>query len=161
MLLVSPTPALAVWILVAVAVMWPPPIVIAQSAEDQAGALAHQLMSPYCPGLLLADCRSGGARELRAEILHRLQAGEKSDVIETDLVARFGAAIRTVPEFNGIGLIVWLGPFVFGLAGVGIVAHVVRRAASRDGPPNASESDNVREDPGMNERLQDELDALD
>ncbi|HEY6508005.1 MAG TPA: cytochrome c-type biogenesis protein CcmH [Vicinamibacterales bacterium] len=160
MLLLSPRPAFAVWIVVAVAVMWPQPMVIAQSVEEGAGALAHQLMSPYCPGLLLADCRSTGAQELRAEILRRLQAGEESDVIEADLVARFGAGIRTVPEFKGVGLVLWLGPVVCGLAGAGIVVVVVRTAASRDGPPNADEAANVMGGPGMDERLQAELDAL-
>ena len=149
------------WAIVVVLTIAQPLAVLTQSVEQQASAMAHRLMSPYCPGLLLADCRSDGAQELRTEILHRLQAGEAPDAIERDLVTRFGPAIRTEPEFNGIGLVAWLSPFVFAVAGLGIVFLVVRRAASRDPASVAHARDDSEGDAGMNERLQDELDALD
>jgi cytochrome c-type biogenesis protein CcmH len=136
-----------------------PSAVIGQSVEQQADAMTHRLMSPYCPGLLLADCRSQGAHDLRAEILQRLQKGEAPDVIERDLVGRFGPAIRTVPAFGGFGLIIWLGPLALGLAGLGFAVLVVRKA-SRTSPSIAPERGEASNDVALDERLQDELDAL-
>jgi cytochrome c-type biogenesis protein CcmH len=132
----------------------------AGAPENEARALTQRLMSPYCPGLLLADCRSEGARELRAEILHRLQLGEAADVVERDLVRRFGDAIRTIPAFNGLGLIAWLGPLAFGVASVWLVTHLVRRWGSVDASV-VGDSDDMRSSAGMGERIQQELDALD
>jgi cytochrome c-type biogenesis protein CcmH/NrfF len=149
------------WAALFMSMMAPPTALLAQSIEQQASALAHQLMSPYCPGLLLSDCRSEGARELRTEILQRMQAGEEADSIESDLVTRFGPSIRTEPAFSGIGLVAWLSPFVFAIAGLGLVILVVRRAAPHNrsaGTGTGFESENNAE---MSVRLQDELDALD
>jgi cytochrome c-type biogenesis protein CcmH/NrfF len=136
----------------------------AQSAALDADRLTHRLMSPYCAGLLLADCRSQGAVDLRAEILQRLESGERPDAIERDLIARFGSAIRTEPAFSGLGVVVWLGPLALGLAGIGLIGSLLRRATHRIRTPDGSEHDGVERDAGdvrMHLRLQDELDALD
>ncbi len=153
------TRALVIWILATVAITGAP-IAFAQSAEQQASVLAHQLMSPYCPGLLLADCRSEGARELRAEILRRLQTGESATTVEDDLVMRFGPSIRTVPPFEGVGLVVWIDPLVLGLAAFSVLVVAVRRATRRNDSSRRSDA-RQQEDPGMEGRLQDELDQLD
>jgi cytochrome c-type biogenesis protein CcmH len=150
-----------VWAIVAVSAAAMPSVVVAQSVEQQAGAVTHRLLSPYCPGLLLADCGSQRARDLRAEILQRLQRGETVDAVERDLVARFGPAIRTVPAFGGFGLVVWLGPLALGVAGLGFAVLVVRRAASHESPPVVVECRAAQDDARLDERLQRELDALD
>jgi cytochrome c-type biogenesis protein CcmH/NrfF len=150
-----------VWATLFMSMMAPPTALLAQSIDQQAGALAHRLMSPYCPGLLLSDCRSEGARELRTEILQRMQAGEEADSIESDLVTRFGPSIRTEPAFNGIGLIAWLSPFVFAIGGLVVLTRVVRRAATRNRSSIAPTGLELEDDAGMSDRLQDELDALD
>lgn len=135
------------------------PAVLAQSAGQQTHALTHRLMSPYCPGLLLADCRSPGAADLRREILQRVEGGEDADAIERDLIARFGAAVRTEPEFSGVGLLAWLTPLPMGLAGFGLVVLVVRRATRGGGAESEGEREGLQSDADL--RLQDELDAMD
>lgn len=132
-----------------------------QSPEVEARALSQNLMSPYCPGLLLADCRSEGARLLRVEIEQRLTAGDTAAAVEADLVRRFGPAIRTMPDFSGVGLVAWMGPLVFGLAGLGFAIVAIRsftRPATGDGE-NGTDDDG--EDAGVAHRIRDELDSLD
>lgn len=154
--------AIAVWLLVSVVlVIAPARVVLAQSAEQETSTLTHQLMSPYCPGLLLADCRSEGARDLRAEILRRVKAGESVTAVEEDLIARFGTAIRTVPGFSGVGIVVWIGPLVLGLAGFSVLVVAVRTTPHRDSESESLDDGNLNSDGGLNERLQGELDALD
>jgi len=134
----------------------------AQSVEQRTSTLTHSLMSPFCPGLLLADCRSDGARELRAELAARLDAGETSEAIEDDLVERFGPQIRAVPEFRGMGALAWIGPPLIGIVGIVFVVAAIR-SATRHGAPGDSGGATGRaiEDPAMVERLRDELDELD
>ncbi len=158
-------PAIAVSLLVSVVlVITPAPVVLAQSAEQQTSALTHQLMSPYCPGLLLADCRSEGAQDLRAEILRRLKGGESATAVEDDLIARFGASIRTMPVFSGVGIVAWIGPLVLGLAGLSVLVLAVRTVTRRRGGDSPGELVDRAEPSGatgLHQRLQDELDALD
>lgn len=134
----------------------------AQTSGGEASALTHALMSPFCPGLLLADCRSEGARELRAEIARRLEAGEASSAIEADLVRRFGPEIRTVPEFRGLGILAWMGPAMLGVGGFAVLVVAIRSAMGRR-PTQEERADDAlaNKDPAMLERLQDELDDLD
>ena len=129
-------------------------------ASREAHDLIQSLMSPYCPGLLLSDCRSEGGRRLRAEIANRIDAGETRVAIEADLVARFGPEIRTVPSFDGFGLIAWIAPGVLGFAGLGLALIAIRHYARPfDDEAEAREPDVA--DEAVDERVQDELAALD
>ena len=128
-----------------------------------ARALIHDLMSPYCPGLLLSDCRSEGARTLRAEIGRRLQTGESRADVEADLVARFGPGIRTMPAMDGIGLIAWIAPPVVGLLGLGTAIWTIGRLTpKRRAPGGPVEGGAECVGAGaVDARIADELAALD
>jgi len=63
------------------------------SPEEIARDLAHDLMSPYCPGRTIASCSSQQARDLEDEILQQAQAGKSRQEIEQALVQRFGDEI--------------------------------------------------------------------
>ena len=105
--------------------------VLAADAPEQAAALTRQLMSPFCPGLLLADCQSSAASELRGEIRARLEAGESRSAIVEDLVARYGEEIRGTPEPQGFGLLLWVLPVAVAAATLSIVIWRFRRYAVR------------------------------
>lgn len=134
--------------------------VYADVEESGAHTLIQNLMSPYCPGLLLSDCRSEGARQLRAEIERRMTSGESAEAVEDDLVSRFGPEIRTMPEFEGVGLLAWLGPPFFGLAGLGLVVLAIRAATRRHAASREPVADDGV-DARLVGRLRDELAALD
>lgn len=152
---------LCVWMLVAALGQAQPSDATLHSRE--ATDFFHNLMSPYCPGLLLADCRSEGGRQLRAEISTRLAAGETRDAIETDLVVRYGPSIRTVPGLEGIGLVAWVGPAILGIVGLGLALFAIRRltGSAVAGVAVGSDREAVTTDRALDERLQDELAALD
>lgn len=128
----------------------------------EARELIHGLMSPFCPGLLLSDCRSEGARLLRVEIDRRFSAGESREAIEADLVARFGPEVRTMPATDGVGLIAWVAPPVLGLVGLWFACRAIRRFTGANGgaaPPGLG--DRPAADQEMDVRVRDELAALD
>jgi len=83
------------------------------SAVDRAaGSISHDFMSPYCPGLLLADCRSDAAVALRTDIHARLEAGQSEEQVRQDLEAVYGEKLRAAPAASGFGLVAWVTPFL-------------------------------------------------
>lgn len=132
--------------------------VAAQPADPaaEAQAIFTSVMSPYCPGLLLADCPSPAAFELRAEIRRRLDAGESRATIEGDLYRKFGNSIRAVPEPEGWGRVLWLAPaLAFAVSLVALMWLVARSRA-----PHQPQPDDATLPPESDERLEEELDRL-
>jgi cytochrome c-type biogenesis protein CcmH/NrfF len=127
-----------------------------QEVEAQAQQIFTSVMSPYCPGLLLADCPSPAAFELRLEIRKRLVAGESPDDIEQDLYDRYGDVLRAVPPPKRWGLLLWVAP---ALALAVSLAALTRFVTRRNGGAAATSGD-LATDPAMAERLQRELDDV-
>jgi cytochrome c-type biogenesis protein CcmH/NrfF len=113
--------------------------VLAQDVT-RANRLLGTLMSPFCPGLTLANCPSPDAETLRVSIRARLDAGEAPDSIVESLVAAFGEGIRGAPPARGMGLALWVLPVAAvvasGLALVWWLRHrSVRVAIAPDNQP--------------------------
>ena len=59
-----------------------PPVASADAAvEAESRAIFTEVMSPFCPGLTLADCPSPDAFTMRGDIERRLKTGESRDAI--------------------------------------------------------------------------------
>ena len=132
---------------------------VAGGQIDDADADAHrifsELMSPYCPGLMLADCPSPDAFELRAEIRARLAAGETPTQVKEDLYARFGDSIRATPEPRDWGLLLWAAPFVVLAASFAALAWYLAHRRAVTVPDLLPANDRALE-----HRLDDELERL-
>jgi cytochrome c-type biogenesis protein CcmH len=99
----------------------------------QATQLFGSLMSPFCPGLTLATCRSAQAETLRVWIRTRLEAGEPPDAIVQSLVATYGEGIRGAPRARGLGLALWLLPVAsLGVGGVALLWWLRAHAAETE-----------------------------
>lgn len=95
--------------------------------EREAQAIFHRIMSPYCPGLLLASCPSSLAEDLRNDIRAELEAGKAAVAIEDDLHRRFGDATRAAPAFKGMGMVAWVVPLLlFIVSSVALLAWLRR-----------------------------------
>lgn len=101
----------------------------AQTPKQQATDLAHELMSPFCPGKLLAECTSSYAGELREAVADRIAAGETKDAVKADLIRQYGREILGAPEPEGIGLLAWALPALIGLLSAAGIGWKVVRAA--------------------------------
>lgn len=128
----------------------------APDASAAAHALARRLMSPYCPGLTLADCQSSGAVVLREEIRTRLESGESIDQITEALVGRFGSRISGQPAASGVGLFAWTVPPLVAAATLLLIGLYVRRSTPQR-LPDISEV----EDSTTAARVTAELEGLD
>lgn len=142
------------------AVLSGPPAAWAQaSATQQASDLAHQLMSPFCPGKLLSDCTSPNAGVLRKEMAERIAGGESPEAVKAALVRQYGAEILGAPEPEGVGLLVWVLPALLAAASAAAIGWKVVTAAreTRARPVAAAAS----VDTATFARLDDELRELD
>ena len=123
--------------------------------DTNAQRIFSRVMSPYCPGLLLADCPSPDAFALRAEIRTRLAAGEAPADVENALYARFGESIRAAPQPRSWGLLLWAVPFVVFATSIGGLAWYLAHRRPILEPPLQRATD-----PSLEHRLDDELENL-
>lgn len=97
--------------------------------ETEAARIFNSTMSPFCPGLLLANCPSSQAADLKAEIRAKLAAGVAPDSIRAELYARFGDQVRATPPASGFGLVAWIVPALVIVVAAVIVVRRLRRSA--------------------------------
>lgn len=100
-------------LIVAVVAFLASPPSFAETPVTVADEVQRQVMSPFCPGRLLADCPSASASELKLEILGEAERGKKADQIVAELAAKYGDEIRATPAFSGFALLAWLIPLLF------------------------------------------------
>jgi cytochrome c-type biogenesis protein CcmH/NrfF len=126
------------------------------AVEREASKIFNSTMSPFCPGLLIANCPSPGAAELKDQVREALATGITPDSIRAELLAVYGEEIRATPAASGIGLVAWVVPGLGLLvAGVGI-AWWLRRADRKVAHAPAAQP----LDPEAEERLEHELTRL-
>jgi len=87
--------------------------------ETEAARIFNTTMSPFCPGLLIANCPSPGAAQLKEEVREQLAAGIPSDSVRALLFAVYGEQLMATPPARGFGLLAWLVPGL-GLLGGGV-----------------------------------------
>ena len=69
-----------------------------EELDREAYRVAHDLMSPFCPGRTLADCPSPYAREVRREIRESLATGTPASEVKERLTEALGDEIRGRPQ---------------------------------------------------------------
>jgi len=105
----------------------------ASDAPEWAHQLPNELMSPFCPGVTLAECTSSSAASLNMWIVVQAAAGRSEDDIREELYERYGDQIRPTPKAEGIGIAAYVLPVVAFLAGGGLVAVFLKRSTRAAG----------------------------
>src|SRR5438105_6433972 len=77
----------------------------AATLDDQVYAIARQLMCPVCAGETVAESDSALAREMRAVIRQKLEAGETRDQILRYFIAQFGEGVLGEPRPGGVAVV--------------------------------------------------------
>ncbi len=97
------------------------------AASDEARSIEGQVWSPYCPGRLLVDCSTTQARQLRDEIDQRIDRGDSPEEVLDWVRQEYGDQAVARPDASARGLVIWLVPAAFFIAGGLIVARFVSR----------------------------------
>ena len=102
--------------------------------DPQQSSLYHSLLKEYrclkCQNQNLADSHASLADDLRREIRLQILDGKGKQEIDEYLVARYGEFVLYRPRFNARTLVLWLGPFVLLIIGLGSVYLMAKRRAS-------------------------------
>ena len=98
--------------------------------EREAARVTGSVMSPFCPGRLIADCPSPAAIEMREQIRQRIAAGETAEGIQAELLETYGEYVRAAPTGSGFDLAAWVVPPVaLALAAFAVMLWMRRRTA--------------------------------
>ena len=121
--------------------------------DERVQQVAAGLRCPVCRNLSVADSPAPLARQMRAEIADRLEAGATEDEVRDYFVDRYGEWVLLEPAPEGLNLLPWAFPVVAVLAGAAVWLAVVRRPSSRGGETTVTE--------GERSRIERDLAALD
>ncbi len=121
--------------------------------EKDANEIYNSLLSPFCPGRLIANCPSSQAADLRNQIREQLEAGATKDEAVNELYATWGEEVlggRRGPLSYGvpIGVIVLAG---------GLLVVWLRGTSKR---PMEHTAPAEQLDPEAEQRLQQEMAGL-
>jgi len=132
-----------------------------QAIEERAREIDGKLTAPCCWSQPVAQHYSQAADEIRRGVREMLAAGKSEREILDHYVSIHGERILASPRARGFNLLAWLMPAVFFLAGVVLLALILRNWVRRNvvrAPPGATET---RVDDRYSVRIDRELKDLD
>jgi cytochrome c-type biogenesis protein CcmH len=95
--------------------------------EAQAMRLMHSLRCIQCQGQSIADSDAAMAGTMRAEVRQQIAAGEKPQAIRSWMIDRYGEWVSFEPEMKGVGLLLWVSPFLIFIASIWLARGLFRR----------------------------------
>ena len=106
-----------------------------QTNLDRVRGLSATIACPQCNGQSVAESDVAIAREIRADIARRVDAGETDAQIRQVYIDRYGEWVSLNPSGSGVVGLVWVIPVVGAAAGLAIlgVAYWRARATRADG----------------------------
>ncbi|MDH3752316.1 MAG: cytochrome c-type biogenesis protein CcmH [Acidimicrobiia bacterium] len=109
---------------------------------DRVFDLARSIRCPQCSGQSVAESDVAIAREIRADIAVRVDAGESDEAIQQVYVDRYGSSILLTPSGSGLEGLVWIIPIV-GVAAAIVVLGFAFSRWRRAAPAMATDADVV------------------
>jgi len=87
--------------------------------------IAKELRCLQCQNESIADSNADLARDLRRQVREMLVEGKSDDAIFTFMTDRYGAFVLYKPPFEQRTWLLWLGPTLLLLIGVGVAVRVI------------------------------------
>lgn len=94
--------------------------------EQRARDISANIRCVVCQNEPIDSSNAGVARDLRILIRERLAAGDSNQEVEAYLVARYGDYVLFKPPLKPSTYLLWYGPFVILLFGIGGVVLAMR-----------------------------------
>lgn len=130
-----------------------------EELDKKAYDLYQKVFSPFCPGRSLNDCPSSKAQELKAEMRGQLESGVPPEVILEGVFETFGQKYRAIPQYSGVGKLVWWVPL--GFLGFGIVIVLLTALHRRKEGPQLVNSESTALAPETKDAIEKELATFD
>ena len=103
--------------------------------------LTRELRCPKCQNQDIADSNAGLAKDLRDKTYQMVRQGKDKDEIVDYMVARYGNFILYNPPLMASTLILWLGPLLVIVIGLGGVVMRSRRPVAAAKPVDSALSE--------------------
>ncbi|MDO6564013.1 cytochrome c-type biogenesis protein CcmH [Amphritea sp. 1_MG-2023] len=112
------------------------------ATRERFQSLAAELRCPKCQNQNIADSNSPIAEDLRQELHRMLEAGANDEQVIDFMVSRYGEFVLYRPRMNEQTYLLWFGPAVLLLIGIGVVFLVSgKRKKVQQDKPNSNLSD--------------------
>ena len=131
----------------------------ASESHPTLAELEGEVMCPVC-NTTLDQSNSLAARRIEQYISRRIAAGDTKSQIKARLVAQFGPAILAAPPRHGFDLIAWWLP-IAGISGAAVLIAFAAWRWSRSGTTALDQAEEIRIDPELEQRLDEELARFD
>jgi cytochrome c-type biogenesis protein CcmH len=112
--------------------------------EARVNALANELRCLVCQNQTIADSNAPLAVDLRNQIRERLQQGASEGDIIGFMVERYGDFVLYRPPFKGTTLLLWAGPLLLMIAGLGALFYRLSRRRREVATPELSGAERAR-----------------
>jgi len=132
-----------------------------QALEREAKQLEAKLMAPCCWAQQVSLHQSQAADEIKQNIRRLLADGKTSQQILDLYVAEYGDRILAEPPARGFSRLIYVAPWVFLAASLGLVVVVIRRLRAVSSAPARTESAVPPPSDAESERIDEELRNLD
>lgn len=106
-------------------------ILTSPEQRDRYHRLAEELRCLVCQNQTLADSNAELAADLRHQVETMIQAGRSNDEIKAYLVQRYGDFVLYRPPMKTTTWMLWVGPFLLLLGGLGILLFKLRLRTKR------------------------------
>ena len=108
--------------------------------ERRYKSLINELRCLVCQNQNIAASNADLAKDLRQQVYQRIQRGETNQQIIEFMVARYGDFVLYKPPVKSKTLLLWFGPFVLLVVGIGAMVFFIRSRSKRVEPPVDTES---------------------
>lgn len=95
--------------------------------EARAREISKDLRCLVCQNQSIDDSNADLARDLRVVVRERLVAGDTDEEIRYYVVERYGDYVLLTPPFNAATFMLWVGPVIILIAGIGVAVWSFRR----------------------------------
>lgn len=119
------------------------PAVADPALEARVLHLSEKLRCLVCQNQSIAESQAELALDLRAQVREQLGAGKSEDEVVDFMVARYGDFVLYEPPFRASTLLLWLGPIVLAVAGIGVLMVRLSRR-NRRAVPALDEAERAR-----------------
>ena len=101
--------------------------------EQRYKKLIDELRCLVCQNQNLADSNAELAVDLRRKTYEMVSRDKSEKEIAEFMVQRYGDFVLYRPPFNSNTLLLWVGPFIILLIGVGLLTRTIRRRRTEQG----------------------------
>lgn len=124
---------------------------LGEALERRTHEVGLLLRCPVCQGSSVSDSPSSTAINMKNEVRDLMAAGYDEQQVLDYFEAAYGQFVLMKPKAEGFNLLVWIGPGVLMLAGLGVVVMTVRKKdpGQAQGEAAVPGPDELPEDPEL------------